>query len=109
MRDCDWYARVGDEEFAIVLPQTPSQGARILAERIRRQVSVAPVQTCAGAVAVSISIGVSGLEALGSGELATVERLFALACRCVHQSKARGRDCVSVPEDLAARGAARKY
>lgn len=54
VRRTDFVCRIGGDEFAVLLPDTPAEDARILAERIRRAVSAAPpgggriVTVCAG-------------------------------------------------------------
>jgi diguanylate cyclase (GGDEF)-like protein len=39
MRDSDFVARYGDDEFVVVMPQTSLAGARVFANRVRRRVS----------------------------------------------------------------------
>lgn len=61
LRAQDLCARWGDEEIAVLLPDTPLEGARILAERLRRHVekqSVGP-----DLVRYTISVGVAALIA----------------------------------------------
>ncbi len=38
MRDSDFVARYGDDEFVVVMPQTSLVGARVFANRVRRRV-----------------------------------------------------------------------
>ncbi len=38
MRDSDFVARYGDDEFVVVMPQTEVSGARVFAHRVRRRV-----------------------------------------------------------------------
>ena len=47
-RESDWCARIGGEEFAVVLPQT-DLGGRLVAEKIRRAVAAEPGAHAAGA------------------------------------------------------------
>ena len=43
-REYDWCARIGGEEFAVVLPQTDLAGGATVAEKIRRAVAAAPMR-----------------------------------------------------------------
>ncbi|MCW2642730.1 MAG: hypothetical protein JWP76_5036, partial [Dactylosporangium sp.] len=62
IRDGDVVGRYGGEEFALVTPETGSGAAR-LAERLRVAISERPVQTEAGALTVTISVGMAHVEA----------------------------------------------
>jgi diguanylate cyclase len=58
VRPMDFVARVGGEEFAIVLPNCPSAFGETVAERVRRRVERMPVNVGPGqTLAVSVSIG----------------------------------------------------
>lgn len=62
LRSSDWIARVGGEDFVIVLPETDLKGARTVSEKIRRSVAQKPARTPAGPVAVTVSIGYCAME-----------------------------------------------
>ena len=94
-RACDWYARTGGEEFAVVLPQTGLAGGREVAERLRARVAAEPVATAAATIAITVSIGVSALEALPGLSDASSEALVESADRCLYLAKQGGRDQVS--------------
>lgn len=96
LRSCDWLARVGGEEFGIVLPQTDIAGAAIVAERIRHHIAEAPLMTSAGALAVTASFGVTALQRVPARESATIEELLDMADRCLYASKEDGRNRVTV-------------
>lgn len=96
LREYDWFARLGGEEFAVVLPQTQLTGAQVVAEKLRREVAGVPLRTSAGPVAVTVSIGVGGLEALDLADAATVDKLLDGADRCLYRSKQDGRNRVTV-------------
>jgi diguanylate cyclase (GGDEF)-like protein len=96
-RSTDWCARMGGEEFAVVLEETNLEGARIVAERLRHAMAVSPMRTRAGAITVTVSIGVSGLEAAANRERATVESLMHQADQYLYASKGNGRNCVTFP------------
>lgn len=98
-RDTDWCARVGGEEFAAVLPETPLAGAHEVAEQMRQLVAAAPVHLLAAEVNITVSIGVSSLEALSLDPPPGVEALLRQADRCLYKSKERGRNRVTLPEE----------
>jgi two-component system, cell cycle response regulator len=97
-RKIDWYARLGGEEFTVVLPDTDLAGAAVVAERIRHQIADNHFATSGGAVAVTVSIGVSGIEALAVTP--SVDALLESADRCLYRSKDSGRNRVTAAQPL---------
>ena len=100
----DWCARLGGEEFAVVLPQTDLEGGAIVAEKIRHAIAADPVPTAAGAVDVTVSVGVSGIAAFADRGAVTVEQILRRADDCLYSSKHNGRNRVTLdvkPEDDA--------
>ncbi len=59
IRHIDLLARYGGEEFAALLPETNLGMLYQVAERLRLCVAEAPIQTQAGSIAVTISLGVT--------------------------------------------------
>lgn len=100
-REVDWFARLGGEEFAVVLPQTELAGAGEVAERLRQQVEATPMATTAGRIQVTTSIGISGLQTLPRREAASTEELLDQADRALYASKEGGRNRVSTAERQA--------
>jgi len=62
-RATDVVGRYGGDEFAVVLPQSEPEGALIVVRRILRMLEEAPLSTPAGPYPISVSIGLSMLEA----------------------------------------------
>jgi diguanylate cyclase len=95
----DLAARLGGEEFAVLLPQTTLQGARTLAEQIRNAVSAGRIRRADGKDspgAVTVSLGV----AIGrKGD--TLEQLLARADVALYAAKHGGRNRVSVDANAA--------
>ena len=101
-REYDWCARLGGEEFAVVLPQTNLVGAAVVAEKLRKSVEEMPIRLNAGVTAITVSIGVSGLQAMPKRDATTVESLLAHADGFLYKSKENGRNRVTVPVPNAA-------
>ena len=96
-REYDWCARMGGEEFAVVLPQTNFTGAAVVAEKLRKAIEEMPLRVADGMRPVTVSIGVSGLQAMPVRNATTIEMVLAHADQCLYKSKAAGRNCVTLP------------
>jgi diguanylate cyclase (GGDEF)-like protein len=91
MRAADIFARVGGEEFCILLPGCGVGDARDRAEELRK--AIATVSDKSRAI-ISASLGVTG-TVLSSYDL---QQLLAHADLALYQAKRAGRDCVVVYE-----------
>ena len=95
-REGDWYARLGGEEFVVVLPETPLSGAQIVAEKLRASIAERSLRTAAGNVSVTASIGVASLAPLlQSKPHAGMDDLLELADQGLYASKLSGRNRVT--------------
>lgn len=90
VREVDTVARYGGEEIVIVLPETDLNGARLTAERIRAAVGADGIETDAGPVGVTVSLGVSGYPMHGR----TASELLRSADQAMYAAKQGGRDRV---------------
>lgn len=100
----DWVARLGGEEFLIVLPETGHQGAMFVAEKIRAIMTATPFVTREGDVAATSSFGVASTESHGPDLTLKSETLIRAADQCLYKSKQSGRDRatgVEIPTLLA--------
>lgn len=92
-RKRDIVGRWGGEEFVIGLPGSPTSGARIVAERLRRAIAEKPVETTHGdPVPVTASIGVS----TSGGASDTLDELVQRADKALYTAKERGRNRVEL-------------
>ncbi len=91
----DLTARYGGEEFAVILVDTASDAAVRIAEEIREDVrAIAIPHPCSPiAPVVTISLGVATLT---PGEHDTPEKLIRAGDLALYESKAKGRNRVSV-------------
>jgi diguanylate cyclase (GGDEF)-like protein len=84
--------RLGGDEFLVVCPQTPLDGAVRVAERVREAVAGLNVPAGAGAWRGSVSVGVAAL----TPAMLDFEALMRAADEAVYLAKRRGRNCVAV-------------
>lgn len=88
LRETDHFARMGGEEFAIVLPETDiNEGCRI-AERLRLAVANATMKSSRGSFEITISVGVTEMLAKDSNAEVTLNR----ADRALYMAKDGGRN-----------------
>jgi diguanylate cyclase (GGDEF)-like protein len=89
VRQGDLAARIGGEEFALLLPGADLPGAAELAERVRAAVAAAPVSAGDRTIAVTVSLGCA---VLAPGE--PPEALLGRADARLYEAKRSGRDRV---------------
>ncbi len=93
IRSIDRLYRYGGDEFVIILPGTGLEGAREVADRIRRELSRSPYEAAAGAaVRLSASAGVAAWPEHGPGARGVVEAGDA----AMRRVKDAGKDGVGV-------------
>jgi two-component system cell cycle response regulator len=88
LREHEALHRYGGEEFAILMPHTPFEGALAAARRLLQQVAQAPFQLGARSLTVTASAGVSTLQGADLGRLDLVE----LADVALYAAKGTGRN-----------------
>ena len=92
LRTTDVVARYGGDEFMCLLPETASEPAAHVAERIRRRIEETALTAGRDAVPTSVSIGVATYPEHGN-DFDTVAKN---ADRALYSSKANGRNRVTV-------------
>ena len=93
-RDVDLPVRLGGEEFAILLPETDTEGARHLAERVREAIEETVIEVGRDRVNVTASFGVSCFP-----ETAEASQLLVDADRGLYAAKRSGKNCVVASEN----------
>ena len=89
VRDIDYLARWGGEEFMVVLPHTDTEGARLVAERLRLAIAALEIQAQGHALQITLTLGVATML---KGESA--EQTISRADAALYLGKNQGRNCV---------------
>ncbi len=103
LRGYDVVGRFGGEEFLVVMPGCEGECMRQQAERLRSAIADAPFQTEAGAIQLSISIGVASVPPALPPDR---DSLLRSADTALYAAKANGRNRVEVAaaEPASAKG-----
>lgn len=91
-RDADMVVRYGGEEFVILLPHTPSAGAKVIAERLCQAVADHAFDSIPDKRRLTISIGVCSVR---EGGPMVPKELVRQADQAMYRSKRNGRNQVS--------------
>jgi len=91
-RGYDVVARLGGEEFAVLLPETSAEQAVGVAEKLRRVVAETALVGAWGRVDMTVSVGVDDLT---NDEDDDFQTIFARADRRLYRAKAGGRNRVA--------------
>jgi diguanylate cyclase (GGDEF)-like protein len=96
-RTSDIPARLGDDEFGVIMPETDRRGAFVVATRIRRTLEVTPVYEHGGdSVKLTVALGVAGYPWDGESG----DELVNKADACMYVVKAARQDDVGVPSRI---------
>jgi two-component system cell cycle response regulator len=92
MRSSDYLARLGGEEFAVLLPETQLSDALTFSEKMRSAIAAAPVQVGGGeALSVTVSVGTASLA---HTDFHSVEEMITAADEALYRAKHNGRNRV---------------
>ncbi len=94
-RGVDWVARIGGEEFAVVLPETPYDHALDVARKLRAGVANRPFKVNGRDVEITASFGLCGLDRVPVGERKLAEQVLKVADAALYRSKNSGRNRVT--------------
>jgi diguanylate cyclase (GGDEF)-like protein len=93
LRVHDIVGRYGGEEFGMLMPETDTSGALVVAERYRKSVEEFVLFEGDKELRITISLGVAGYP---HTEIKTVDDLIRLADNALYKAKANGRNRVEV-------------
>ena len=91
LRESDIPSRYGGEEFAVLLPYTHIEEAKIVGERLRKAVETTPIPIDKKNINVTISMGLAEFSPQETGE-----DLFKRADSALYEAKESGRNRVCV-------------
>ncbi len=99
VREMDTVARYGGEEFALIFPETTTDQALLVADRLRRRVA-SRIFSSPGLphpLGITVSIGLASYPEDGVSKRALVER----ADQALYQAKRSGKNCLVTASSLA--------
>ncbi len=88
LRSFDLVARLGGEEFVVILPDVYEQRAHLIAERLRASIADEPFLSSAGALSITASIGGTFIDSTPQA----INEVLARADKCLYEAKAAGRN-----------------
>ncbi|WP_404401057.1 PAS domain-containing protein [Idiomarina seosinensis] len=94
LREQDIFARIGGEEFAILLTDTGQQAAYKVAEKLRAMIAAEEIHYQNNCIHVSATFGLVTLD----GTVGSEEHLLQIADRALYKGKESGRNCVIVAD-----------
>lgn len=92
VREADILARIGGEEFAVILPQTGVEEASKLAERIRQRTEAEIIQHDTLQIKITASFGIASCMAEG----VDLDRMLTKADDALYIAKKKGRNQVKI-------------
>ncbi len=95
-RNEDTVARLGGEEFALLLPDTNRLGAAVLAERIRAAIEKERIMAGGAIIPLTVSIGIASYDTDGTE---SVDQLVNVADRRLYLAKQHGRNRICVNDE----------
>jgi diguanylate cyclase (GGDEF)-like protein/PAS domain S-box-containing protein len=94
LRPTDALARIGGDEFLLLLPETSYAEGVVISERLRVAISAEPVVLVAASVTVTISLGVVRVP----HHARSIDEVLSLTHLSLKRSKSRGKNRVSTDE-----------
>ncbi len=98
LRGTDIFARIGGEEFAVLMPSTAPEAARATMERVRRDVAATPIHWDGRSIQPSVSIGLATYLPFDE----SIEPIMQRADAALIQAKSDGRNPIASNSDAMA-------
>lgn len=96
----DTVARIGGEEFGLIVTRTTAEGAKAVAERTRALIADRPFGSSSGALAITVSAGVA---TAGGAVGFDPQEVFRAADGALYDSKVQGRNRVTLRAERSPR------
>jgi diguanylate cyclase len=91
-RKADFVARIGGEEFVMLLPDTDLNTAKVVANKLRETIETANFKVLGDKISITLSCGISQFS-----EADTLDSIFERADSALYQAKQNGRNqCVVI-------------
>lgn len=91
----DWVARIGGEEFAVVLPEIDCERGCQVARKLRAFIAHTSFSAQGKSLRVTASFGVCGLDLVPQQDSKTAQRMLKVADAALYRSKHDGRNRVT--------------
>ncbi len=105
MRNTDVIGRIGGDRFGVVLSHCPADDLAVTAEKLLAGVRQAKIDTHAGEIHVTVSIGAVAFK----DHPPTVSEVMSRGDSALQLAKQRGRNCFALYEDSPAHREQRRY
>jgi diguanylate cyclase (GGDEF)-like protein len=96
LRASDLLARMGGDEFFVVLPSTTAPEAALVAEQLLDACAARPVHWNSAELSIGISIGIAQWS---HAACATPEQLVAAADQALYTAKKQGKSCFAMADE----------
>ena len=93
-KDVDWVARYSNDSFMVVLPETDTAGAMIVAKRLRLRIATMVVKMYDKELRITAGFGVAGFTASLQKPGFSVEIFLDKVDRCLCQAREDGGDTI---------------
>ncbi len=104
IRTSDMVARIGGEEFCIVLPQTSDLSARRIAQKLLKAISAQPfdISECSEVGSISMTVSI-GLINVGLANDLTIQTIVGFSDEALYAAKGLGGNCIVNYKNLSQR------